>query len=69
MILTVVSKEYETWSLTSVHSLRVCENRLLRAMFALTVDKVRRWRRRVHSEELHNPYVSLNIIKGINKGG
>jgi hypothetical protein len=47
----------ETWSLTlrEEHRLRVFTNRVLRRIFRLKKDEVTgEWRRKLHSEELHN---------------
>jgi hypothetical protein len=54
-----------TWSLTlrEEHSLRVFENRVLKIIFGPKWEKAG-WRR-LHNEELHNLYASLNIIRVI----
>jgi hypothetical protein len=55
----------ETWTLTlrKGHRLRVFENRVLRRTFGLKRDEVIGGWRKVHNEELHNLYSSLNIIR------
>jgi hypothetical protein len=55
----------ETWSLIlrEEHRLRVFENRMLRTIFGPKRDEVTGDWRKVHKEELHNLYSSLNIIK------
>jgi hypothetical protein len=40
----------------------VFENRVLRRIFELKREEVARGWRRLHNEELHNLYSSLNII-------
>jgi hypothetical protein len=52
----------ETWSLKlrEEHRLRVFENRVLGRIFGPKRD----WRK-LHNEELHNLYFSLNIIRMI----
>jgi hypothetical protein len=65
-IILPVLYGYETWSLTMMdeHRLRVLENRVLRKIFGPKRDQVTEWRR-LHSEELHDLYFSLNIIRVI----
>jgi hypothetical protein len=43
----------------------VFENRVLRRMFIPTRDEVTGQWRKLHSEELHNAYSSLDIIRQI----
>jgi hypothetical protein len=43
----------------------VFENRELRRILGRKTEKVARDWRRLHNEELHNLYASLNIIAGI----
>jgi hypothetical protein len=64
-ILPVVLYECETCSLTlrEEHRLRVFENRVLRRMFGSKRDEVTGGWRKLHNEELHNLYSSLNIIR------
>jgi len=45
--------------------LRVFENRVLRRIFELRRDKVRREWRRLHNEELNDLYPSPNIVRVI----
>jgi hypothetical protein len=42
----------------------VSENRVLRRIFGPKREEVAGGWRRLHNEELHNLYTSLNIIKG-----
>jgi hypothetical protein len=57
----------ETWSLRlrEEHRLRVFENRELRRIFVPKSDEVLVGWRKLHNEELHNLYCSLNIIRVI----
>jgi hypothetical protein len=57
----------ETWSLTlrEEHRLRVFENRVLRRIFGPKRDEVMGQWRKLHSGELHNLYVSPDIIRQI----
>jgi hypothetical protein len=48
------------------HRLRVSEKKLLRRIFGPKVDEIIEYWRKLHSEQLHNMYLSLNIIKMIN---
>jgi len=60
--------ECETWSfiLSEKRKLRVFENRVLRRIFGLKRDEVKReWRRR-HIDELNELYSSPNVIQAIN---
>jgi hypothetical protein len=67
IILPVVFYGCETWSLTlrEEHRLRVFENRVLRRIFGPKRDEVTGERRKLHSGELHNLYLSPNIIRQI----
>jgi hypothetical protein len=47
------------------HGLRVFENRMLRRIFDPKKDEVTGDWRKLHNEELHNLYVSPNIIRMI----
>jgi hypothetical protein len=47
------------------HSLRVCKNRELRRIFGPKREKIAGDRRRLHNEELHNLFPSLNTIRVI----
>jgi hypothetical protein len=57
----------ETWSLTvrEEHKLRVFENRVLRRIFGPKGDEVTRGWRELRTEELHDFYSSLCIIRMI----
>jgi hypothetical protein len=57
----------ETLSLTlrEEHRLRVFENRILRRTFGQKSDEVTADWRKLHNEELHNMYSSLNMIRMI----
>ena len=61
IILPVVLYGCEAWSLTlrEESRLRVFENRILRQIFGPKRDENREWRR-LHNEELHSLYRSLN---------
>jgi hypothetical protein len=67
IILPVVLCGCETWSVTlrEVHRLRVFENRVLRGMFGPKGDEVTGEWRKLHSGELHNLYLSPDIIRQI----
>jgi hypothetical protein len=56
-----------TWSLKlrEEHRLRVFENRVLRRIFTPKRDELTGDWRKLHNEELHNLYSSLNIIRMI----
>jgi hypothetical protein len=56
----------ETWSLTlgEEHRLRVFENRVLRRIFGPEREEDGSWRK-MHNDELHNLYSSLNIVRVI----
>jgi hypothetical protein len=58
----------ETWSFTlgEEHRLRVFENRVLRKIFGPKREEDRSWRK-LHNDELHSLYSSLNIVKGKGK--
>jgi hypothetical protein len=47
------------------HRLKMFENRVLRRIFGPKREEVSGGWRRLHNEELHNLYTSLNIIKVI----
>ena len=66
IILPVVLYGCEAWSLTlrEESRLRVFENRILRRIFGSKKDVNGEWRR-LHNEELHNLYRSLNIVRVI----
>jgi hypothetical protein len=53
------------FTLREEHKLRVFENRVLRRIFGPEREEVTGDWRRLHSEELHNLYVSPNIIRVI----
>jgi hypothetical protein len=67
IILPAVLYGCETWSLTlrEEHRLRKFENRVLRRTFGPSRDDVTGDWRKLHNEELHNVYSSLNIIRMI----
>jgi hypothetical protein len=44
---------------------RVLENRVLRRIFGLKRDEVTGEKRKIHSEELNNLYISPNIVRMI----
>jgi hypothetical protein len=58
---------YQSWSLTlrDEHRLRVFGNRVLRRIFGPKRDEVMGDSRKLHDEELHNLYPSLNVIRMI----
>ena len=58
--LIVVLYGCETWSLTLLEKrkLRVSENRVLRRIFGDKRDEVTRERKKLHNEELNDPYSS-----------
>jgi hypothetical protein len=69
VILPVVLYGCETWSLTlreehRLHRLRVFENRVLRRIFGSEREEDGSWRK-LHNDELHSLYSSLNIIRVI----
>jgi hypothetical protein len=47
------------------HILRVFENRVLRRIFGPKMEELAEGWRRLHNEELHNLYISPNIIRVI----
>jgi hypothetical protein len=61
--LPIVLYGCETWSLTlrEEHKLRVFESRVQRGIFGPKTDEVTEGWRKLHNEELHNFYSSLNI--------
>jgi hypothetical protein len=67
IILPVVLYGCETWSLTlrEEHRLRVFDNRVLRRIFGPKRDEVTGEWRKLHNEELHNLYLSPDIIRQI----
>jgi hypothetical protein len=50
------------------HRLRVFENRVLRRIFGRKAEEVRRDRRKLHNEELHNLYSPL-LLGWSHEGG
>jgi hypothetical protein len=66
VIFPVVLYGCETWSLTlrEEHRLRVSENRVLRRIFGPKRDEDGSWRK-LHNDELHSLYSSLNIVRVI----
>ena len=65
--MPVVLYGCETWSLTlrEGHRLRVFGNRVLRRIFwPRRVEVTREWRK-LHNEELNDPYCSPNIVRVI----
>jgi hypothetical protein len=50
------------------HRLRVSENRALMRIFGPKREEVAGGWRRLHNEELHNFYASLNIVRGSEQG-
>jgi hypothetical protein len=66
VILLVVLYGYETWShtLREEHRLRVFENRVLRRIFGPKREEDGSWRK-LHNDELHSLYSSLNIVRVI----
>ena len=67
LILPVVLYGCETWSLTlrEEHRLRVFENRVLRRIFGPRRDGVTGEWRKLHNEELNDPYSSPYIVRVI----
>jgi hypothetical protein len=67
IILPVVLYGCETWSLMlrEEYRMRVFENRVLRRIFGPKRDEVTGEWRKLHNEELHNLYSSLDIIRQI----
>jgi hypothetical protein len=66
VILPVVLYGYETWSLAlrEEHRLRVFENRVMRRIFGPKMEVEGSWRK-LHNDELHGLYSSLNIVRVI----
>jgi hypothetical protein len=66
VLLPVVLYGCETWSLTlrEEHRLRVFENRELRRIFGPKREEDGSWRK-LHNDELHSLYSSLNIVRAI----
>jgi hypothetical protein len=64
IILPAALNGCETWSLTlwEEHKLRVFENRVLKRIFGLKRDDVMGEWRKLHSDEPHSMFPSLNII-------
>jgi hypothetical protein len=67
IILPVVLYGCETLSLTlrEEHRLRVFENKALRRIFRPKKDEFTGGWRKLHNEELHNPYSSPSIFRMI----
>jgi len=67
IILPFVLYGCETWSLTfrEERGLRVFENRALRGIFGPKKDEVTGEWRKLHNEELNDPYSSHNIVRVI----
>jgi hypothetical protein len=67
IILPVVLHGCETWSLTlrEEHRLRVFENRVLRRIFGPNSDEVTGEWKKLLNKELHNLYLSPDIIRQI----
>jgi hypothetical protein len=65
IILPVVLYGCETWSLTlrEERRLRVFENRVLRRVFGPKSDEVTGEWRKLHNEELNDPYSLPNIVR------
>jgi hypothetical protein len=66
VILPIVLYWCETWSLNlrEEHRLRVFENSVLRIIFGPKREEDRSWRK-LHNDELHNLYSSMNIVRVI----
>jgi hypothetical protein len=64
--MPVVLYGCETWSLTlgEEHRLRDFENRVLRKIFGPKREEDESWRK-LHNDELHDLYSSLNIVRVI----
>jgi hypothetical protein len=71
IIVPVVLYGCETWSVTlrEGQRLRVFENRVLRRIFRPKRDEVTGVWRRLHNEELHDLYLSPNVIRVIKYRG
>jgi hypothetical protein len=65
VILLAVLCGCETWSLTlrEERRLRVFENRVLRRIFGPKRDEVTGEWRKLHNEQLYDPYSSQNIFE------
>ena len=65
IILPVVLYGCETWALTlrKLRKLRVFENRVLRRVFGPKRDEVTGEWRKLHNEELRDPYTLPNIVR------
>jgi hypothetical protein len=70
VILPVVLYGCETWSLTlrEEHRLRVFEKRVLRGIFGPKREEDGSWIK-LHNDELHSLYSSLNIVRVIKSRG
>jgi hypothetical protein len=66
VILPVLVYGFETWCLTlrEEHRLRVFQNRVLRRIFGPKREEDGSWRK-LHTDELHGLYSSLNIVRVI----
>ena len=64
VILPVVLYGCETWSLTlrELRRLGVFENQVLRRIFGPKRDEITREWRKLHNEELNDPYSSPNFV-------
>jgi hypothetical protein len=69
--LAVVLHGCEIWFLTlrEEHTLRVCENRVLRRIFGPKKEEVAGGCRRLHNEEFHNLNSSLKLLECSNLDG
>jgi len=67
IILFVVLYGRETWSLTlrEIRKLRVFDNRVLRRIFGLNRDEVRREWGKIHNEKCNDLHSSSNIFSGV----
>jgi hypothetical protein len=67
IILPVVLYVCKTWSLIlrKEHTLRVFEDRILRRIFGPKRDEATGEWRKLHNEQLHSLYSSLNIVRQI----
>ena len=66
IILLVMLFGYETWFLTTREErrLRVFENKIMRRIFLSKRDENEK-RRELHNEELHDLYLSPNVVRVI----
>ena len=64
IIFPVVLYGCETWSLTlrQEYRLRVLENRVLKRIFGPKREEVTEEWRKLHNEELNDPYSSISIV-------